>query len=244
VNLEAVRKELEQQDRERRQTEEQRRLQQQGSKIAELINEHFKGWRAKLRSTMAKAGMGKDLLPTKDGGAATEAGILFGDELLGIILGPNRHEGDGPIESGLTPNPLGSNVQLDNKSQDKVAKHGSGVAKKTASGGFNVAFEKIGPNEKRAKYDKDTRTIFVNLEHPRIAVELKGTTGHSPVDDPNFVRMAYEIAFTEYAIVIAQELSGVQYYYDPQDALVDVRQTLDDLSKAFASLWSMTGALR
>jgi hypothetical protein len=56
--------------------------------------------------------------------------------------------------------------------------------------------------------------------------------------------MAYEIAFTEYAIVLAQELSGVQYYYDPQDALVDVRQTLDDLSKAFASLWGMTGALR
>ena len=50
--------------------------------------------------------------------------------------------------------------------------------------------------------------------------------------------MAYEIAFTEYAIVLAQELSAVQYYYDPQDALVEVRQTLDDLSKAFASTWN------
>jgi hypothetical protein len=59
--------------------------------------------------------------------------------------------------------------------------------------------------------------------------------------DPNFMRMAYEIAFTEYAIVLAQELSSAQYYFDPQDALVEVRQTLDDLSKAFASVWRSPG---
>jgi hypothetical protein len=65
--------------------------------------------------------------------------------------------------------------------------------------------------------------------------------GRSPVDDPNFMRMAYEIAFTEYAIVLAQELSSAQYYFDPQDALVEVRQTLDDLSKAFATVWRSPG---
>jgi len=62
------------------------------------------------------------------------------------------------------------------------------------------------------------------------------------VDDPNFLRMAYEIAFTEYAIVLAQELSNAQFFFDPQDALVEVRQTLDDLSKAFATVWKATGA--
>ena len=49
--------------------------------------------------------------------------------------------------------------------------------------------------------------------------------------------MAYEIAFTEYAIVLAQELSTAQFYFDPQDALVELRQTIDDLSKAFAIAW-------
>src|SRR5262249_46186933 len=43
-------------------------------------------------------------------------------------------------------------------------------AKPTPSGGFSVAFEKIGLNEKRAKYDRDNRTIYINLEHPRVAV--------------------------------------------------------------------------
>jgi hypothetical protein len=32
-------------------------------------------------------------------------------------------------------------------------------------------------------------------------------------------------------------LSKVGFYFDPQDALVELRQTLDELSKAFASVW-------
>lgn len=229
---------LERQDRERRQSEEQKRLQRQGSKIADLINEHFKGWRAKLRNPMAKAGIGKDLLLAKERNDAAEIGVIFGDELPGVFVGPSVHEGDWP---GPGPTPRPPKVKLDENSDNKIVKNAPGVTKKTASGGVNVAFDKIGANEKRAKYDKQTRTIIVNLD---IAVELKNSPGQSPVDDPNFVRMAYEIGFTEYAIVFAQELSSVQYYYDPQDALVDVRQTLDDLSKAFASVSSQAGALR
>jgi len=36
----------------------------------------------------------------------------------------------------------------------------------------------------------------------------------------------------------------LKYYLDPQDALVDIRQNLDELSKAFASVWSVTGVIR
>jgi hypothetical protein len=64
--------------------------------------------------------------------------------------------------------------------------------------------------------------------------------GAGQADDPNFLRMAYEIAFTEYAIVLGQELSNISYYLDPQDALVDIRQNIDELSKAFASAWTTT----
>src|SRR5262245_63361067 len=94
-----------------------------------------------------------------------------------------------------------------------------GVAKPTPSGGFSVEFEKIGPNEKRAKYDRDNRTIYINLEHPRIAIEISNLKSRSPVDDPNFLRMAYEVAFTDYAIVLAQELSNAPHSIDPTLAL-------------------------
>ena len=237
VNLEDIRKVLEREDRERRKSEEQKRFQQQGSKIAELINSHFKEWSAKLKNTMAKAGVGKDLLSAKDRKNIDETNVVFGDELPAVILGDERGIGPGP-GPGPEPRPLLPRVELDDAAPENLAKPGSGVNKKRRAGGFEVAFEKIGINEKRAKYDRETRTIIINLEHPRITLEAKSAGEHSVTEDPNFLRMAYEIAFTEYAIVLAQELSTAQFYFDPQDALVELRQTIDDLSKAFATAWS------
>jgi hypothetical protein len=243
VNLEIVRKDLERQDRERRQTEEQKRLQRQGSKIAELINERFKEWSSKLKATMAKAGTGSDILLAKKKTETDDIGDVFGTELPAVIagneVGKDVPEPGANSGTGLGPNPPSSTprAKVDEGATDKLAKKAEGSLRKVHAGGFNVAFEKIGVNEKRAKYNKETRTIVINLEHPRIAMELKNVQGQMSVDDPNFQRMAYEIAFTEYAIVLAQELSKVGFYFDPQDALVELRQTLDDLSKAFASIW-------
>jgi hypothetical protein len=247
VNIEIVRKDLERQDRERRQSEEQKRLQQQGSKIAELINNHFKDWSSKLKSTMAKTGTGRDLLSSKKKDETEDPGPMFGSDLPAIIVGHDKTthhpflNTDAPMP-GPDPQPITPRVKIDETSPDNLAKKATGAPKISRVGGFNVSFEKIGINEKRAKYDKETRTIFINLEHPRIAMELKSAHSPIPVDDPDFQRMAYEIAFTEYAIVLAQELSTVQYFFDPQDALVELRQTLDELSKAFAIVWRSSAA--
>ncbi len=238
VNLETIRKELEKQDRERRQTKERKRLQQQASKIAELINNHFKEWSAKLRKTMAKAGTGKDLFRSEEHGTAQESAAIFGDELPGLIIGIEH--GSGPAPPGPGPRPFVPKVKEDGHSPDLVVKKGTGTTKRSALGGFNVAFDNLGLHEKRAKYDRDTRTIYINLEHPRIAFEAKNASSKTPTDDPHFLRMSYEVAFTEYAIVLGQELSNIDYYLDPQDALVDIRQTIDELSKAFACVWNAT----
>lgn len=247
VNIEIIRKDLERQDRERRQSEEQKRLQQQGSKIAELINSHFKEWSSKLKSTMAKTGTGRDLLSSKKKDDVEELSTMLGSDFPAIIVDQdqatrNSCPNSNPPSSGLGPQPTIPRVQIDDTSPDNLAKNATGAPKIRHAGGFNVSFENIGINEKRAKYDKETRTIFINLEHPRIAMELKLAQSRIPIDDPNFQRMAYEIAFTEYAIVLAQELSTVQYFFDPQDALVELRQTLDELSKAFATVWRPNAA--
>jgi hypothetical protein len=237
-----VRKDIERQDRERRQSEEQKRLRQQGSKIAELINKHFKDWSSKLKATMARSGTGSDILLSKKKNESEELGELFGTELPAVVVGHDEgndvlERSDGCGDTGLNPPRSTPRVEGKDNAAENVAKKGQGNPKTSHAGGFNVAFEKIGLNEKRAKYNKETRTIVINLEHPRIALELKSAQAKMPVDDPNFQRMAYEIAFTEYAIVLAQELSNVGFFFDPQDALVELRQTLDDLSKAFASVW-------
>lgn len=236
VHLDGVRRDLEREDRERRKSEEQRRLQQQGSKIAELINMHFKEWSARLKKTLATAGVGKDLLSAKDRANVDEATAVFGEELPAVIVDEERGIDPGP-HPGPDRRPLLPRVEVSEDAQEKLAKLGARAKPKRQSGGFDVAFGNIGASEKRAKYDRDTRTIIINLEHPRIVLEAKSASG-SPTDNPNFQRMAYEIAFTEYAIVLAQELSTAQFYFDPQDALVELRQTIDDLSKAFANAWS------
>lgn len=238
VNLERVRKVLEREDRERRRGEEQKKLQHHGSKIAELINRHFKHWSTKLKSTMAKAGVGKDLLAEKDRKNVDDTNVVFGEDLPAIAIGNERGVDPGPGPGPGPLRPLLPRVQLDEAAAENLAKQGAGAKKQSRIGGFDVAFEKIGINEKRAKYERDTRRIIINLEHPRIVMEAKGAGGQPLVEDPNFLRMAYEIAFTEYAIVLAQELSTAQFYFDPQDALVELRQTIDDLSKAFASVSS------
>jgi hypothetical protein len=243
VNLEIIRKDLERQDRERRESEEQRRLRQQGSKIAELINQHFKDWSSKLRATLARAGTGSDILLARKRTESEQLEIVLGNELPAVPVG-NEQGGEVPgLGFDLNRDAEGKQrsstprVRDEDISPEKLGKKGDGSPRKSRAGGFDVAFDRIGISEKRAKYNKETRTIVINLEHPRIALELKNAKTPMAIDDPNFQRMAFEIAFTEYAIVLAQELSTVGFYFDPQDALVELRQTLDDLSKAFASVW-------
>lgn len=238
VNLEQIRKELERQDRERRKNDDQKALQRQGSKIADLINGHFKEWSTKLKNTMAKAGVGKDLLSAKERENSDPTGLVFGDQLPAVVVESDLHLSDFPPGPEPHPRPSTPPVEADEAALENLAKPGPRPKKPRSAGGFTVDFEHIGVNEKRAKYSRETRTIWINLDHPRVAMEATKAGGQSFVDDPQFLRMAYEIAFTEYAIVLAQELSTNDFYFDPQDALVELRQTIDELSKRFASAWS------
>lgn len=235
LNLEGVRKELERQDRERRKTEEQKTLQRQGSKIAEIINSHFRDWSAKLKKTMAKAGVGRDLLDAQNRQGGEDSSIVFGDALPAIVVEQEGWPAKPSAGSGPEVAPSAPHVELQADAPEPLASHGSKAKRTVRAGGFDVTFERIGANEKRAKYDRETRRIIINLEHPRLVMEAQGVQGQSLVENPTFLRMAYEMAFTEYAIVLAQELSTAQYYFDAQDALVELRQTIDDLSKAFAT---------
>ena len=62
--------------------------------------------------------------------------------------------------------------------------------------------------------------------------------GGRTVDDPVFRRLAYEVAFTEYAIALAQELEKRGEYLDPSDPLVDIRATINRVARRGAHLYS------
>jgi hypothetical protein len=62
--------------------------------------------------------------------------------------------------------------------------------------------------------------------------------GSGNIDDPVFRRLAYEVAFSEYAIALASELESRGHYIDPSDPIVDIRLTLNRLARKAALLYS------
>ena len=92
----------------------------------------------------------------------------------------------------------------------------------------------MGKEEARAKYERDQRTIFVNLDHPQIAAAI----GSGGSDDPIFRRLAYEVASSEYAIALASEMAAVSYYLDVSEPIVDIRETLNRLARRAAAMYA------
>jgi hypothetical protein len=73
----------------------------------------------------------------------------------------------------------------------------------------------------------------VNLEHPQIVAARQGRG----VEDPVFRRLAYEVAFSEYAVALASELENRGEYLDPSDPIVDIRETLNRVARQAADLY-------
>jgi hypothetical protein len=97
-----------------------------------------------------------------------------------------------------------------------------------------VEHQHLGEEAPRGRYVSDRRTIVINLDHPEVAAayELGGP------DNPAFVRLIWEVATTEYAVALAQEL--VEQYLVPDEALYDIRDTIDRVSRRLADLYAGT----
>jgi hypothetical protein len=250
MHLESIRREIEKRDRERRRNEEAKKLQSQADAIAELINQDFNQWRDQVRQAAAKARGGRDQLPESAPDLERGVDLIFGDREVAEIVsdtgGPGIGPGDG-LTLGPGPGPApgphpgpgpGSGPMVD-AAADASSKKGkkSEVSKAPSrQGGFQVEFMNMGKEEARAKYERDQRTIFVNLDDPQIAAAL----GPGGSDDPIFRRLAYEVAFSGYAIALASEMAAVSYYLDVSEPIVDIRETLNRLARRAAMLYAVT----
>ena len=103
-----------------------------------------------------------------------------------------------------------------------------------ARGGFKVTFEPMGVEENRAKYSSSERTIYINLDHP----QLVAAKGNGTIEDPTFKKLAYEVAFTEYAIALAGELSSNGEYIEISDPILDIREAINRVARKIAYLYA------
>jgi hypothetical protein len=233
-SVEQVRRELVDRERQRRQSEEAKHLADQAAEIAHFLNEDFDSFRDKIRKVRVKAAGLVDLADTPTPGDSME-GLLDGDEVPSVLTSPVGGVGtlgdagaDGDVPRELKP-------ELKAEEGGKLTGKNAPQSQRPASkrGGFLVEFKAMGSEDDRARYYRDERTICINTDHP----QLLAAKGGGSIEDPTFRRLAYEVAFTEYAIAISSELGERGEYSDWGDPIFDIRDTVNRLARKGARLY-------
>lgn len=238
-NVEGVRRKLHEKERKRREQEDAKKLAEQAAEIARVINEDFDAFRQRVMKARAKAVGGSDSYKVDEHGGDRDDDLIPGSDLPAEVAqptgGPGHGSGERPPPGEGTPRNLGPLMSDGDSDGEKKAKKGGGEdSQRKPKGGFRVEFDEMGVDSYRAQYFPDQRTIYINLDHPQLAA----AKGQSTVEDPVFRRLAYEIAFSEYAIALASELAARDEYIDPTDPIVDIRETLNRVARRGASLYS------
>lgn len=230
-HIESLRHELVEQENARKRAQESEKLQSQADEIARLINEDFLETSKRFRRARAEIIAGDDLRLAErltDVGEETflpegEEPAIFAIDQAIIDANTDRSIGPEPREpfSKVEPSAPEEAETTGHSEPTKPSKrHPSG-------GGFKVQYRENGPEAPRAFYESESRTIYINLDHPQVVA----AKGDGDTEEPNFKRLSYEIAFTEYAIGFAQEYAENKYYSDFDEPLFDIRDRIDKLAR-------------
>lgn len=223
--LEKVRVSIVAEERERRKSEESKQLAQEAERIAEILNQDFEqvemefdiARKVAKRSGRAKVGELVDergeLLPG-DGTEPTNwqsTGHAPKGGSRGKLAGAGDTARPGPT---LQPgNDLGTRKELN----DEATKRRKAI--------FTLDYEHATPEADRSRFDRETKTIFINLDHTQIATAYEA--GSRKVSDQHFRQICYEVAAVEYALAIPFEKIERDEINDPADALFDVKETIN-----------------
>ena len=234
-NIERIRSDLERQDRERRSAAEAKKLEKEANAIAEIINKDFSEWKTQIRKVTVQFSGRTDVFSGTALGE-DETVLVRGTEVPVNVVdtsggpGPMGADGGGN-QSGATGGQKFERSDIPETSADQTKGR---PRRNPNAGGFRVDFANMGIEEARAKYERDNRTIFINLEHPQISAARQ----RGGQEDPSFRRLSFEVAFSEYAIALASEMAGAGHYLDPVDPITDIRATINRLAVAGAKLYS------
>lgn len=237
TSVEALRKKLVAQERERKASEDAKRLAKQADEIAKLINEDFSEFRRRVAKARASGRGGEDTGQREpEGGDKDDDFLSGGDEAAEIVKPTGEPGADGDNGSrGGPPRRMNPEVRPGRQKDPKVGKPAGGQAthRQNPRGGFSIDFRNMGEAENRAKYHRDERQIVINLDHP----QFRAAIGSGTIEDLTFRRLAYEVAFSEYALALAFELAQRDEYMDITDPIVDISETINRVARRAASLY-------
>ena len=229
--IDKVRRELVRRQRQREKSAEAQELAKTASDIADLLNEDFKEFQDQLRAAQSVARGtntgSRSLSPL--GGSDTHSSLVEGGEEPAELpdTGPDN-EGTGRDGDGLPPQ-LPVPVVPTPGGQTTGRPSGGTERKRSPRGGFTVEYKELGAEQMRARYLPEQRAIYINLDHPQVTSGL--VRAERNVTNPEFVRMSWEIAVHEYAIALAYERDRAGHYVALEQAIYDVRERVDSLTR-------------
>jgi hypothetical protein len=237
IHFEKLRKELAAEEKTRRASEEAKQLARQADEIAKLINDDFSEFRTLVTKVRAKARGAVDLGESEPTGTTADDDFIFGNQEPAETIRPTGEPGatgDGGA-NGDQPRNLNPEVAPGGQNDPKKGKTVGGKegGRRKPQGGFSIHFRPVGAERDRAEYQADGRQILINLDHP----QFKAALGSGDVHDPVFLRLAYEVAFSEYALALAFELDSRGHFAEINDALYEVRTTLNRVARRAATLY-------
>lgn len=231
--LEQVRQELAQAERKRRKSERARKLAKEAEKIAEILNEDFAQQEMELeiaqRIKNRQGSKGVDEILDETGELTPGGGdIPSGKQEAGNPHG-NGNRGSDRSE-GETPGPGPSIINGNDPGAKKRTKKGSGKNRRPV---FSIAYENVTHSEPRSRYNRNEKTIYINLDHYQIANALQASNNN--IEGRQFREMCYEVASVEYALILEDEKIEKGNVLDPEDALLNVRETINRITTRFVS---------
>ena len=227
--LDRIRRKLVEKERRRRESQIARQLEEEARRISDIINDDFakQEIEMELKRRVSKRSGGKSVSEILD-----EQGELW------------PGDGDEPTLWEQTGSPHGDGRQGELASEGDTRRPGPTVrpgeelgAKKSTTKGrrkrrhavFSIEYQNATAENPRSSYDGDTKTIFINLDHPQIATAFEA--GGKRVESRQFREISYEVAAVEYAIALPSEKLERDEFYQASDALFEVRDTIDRVIK-------------
>lgn len=238
--LEEVRAELAEEFKRRRDEREFKELQRQADQIAKILNEDLAEVRERFTELAALKRRGNVARAGSQLAGQDPEGFAEGGDVPGILdeLEPPR-EAEATSQGAGTPD-VARRGEADSSGSDRVGPQGGEGGRRRARGGLRVEYRNLGEEEERGRYDAGGKVVLINLDHPMVDA-ARNSLG---IDDPGFLRLSYEIAFTTYALGLARELLIKDPELTGDDVLYEVRDTLRRVTARAAVLYRRAGASR
>ena len=229
--LEEIRSDLVRQAREKRQSEIEAKLAKEAEKISDILNQDFAQQEMELELTrrVSKRSGGRSVKEILDSEGELWPG--GGNEQTPWEQTGAAHKNGKRAERGA-PGDVprsGPTARRGNEPGARTSTIRGGEKRRKAV--FSIEFEHYTAEQNRSRYDGNTKTIFINLDHPQIASAFE--TGGNSTDSRQFREVCYEVAAVEYAIALPYEKLEKDGLYPAEDALFDVRDTIDRVTKSF-----------